>query len=464
MCPNLPRSIVIVGGGLSGALVAANVLSRASAPVRVTVIDPSDRIGEGVAFHTRHPEHYLNVRVRSMSIVAGHPDHLARWLASEGGEPAARWGSDGDPEAFLPRGLYAEYIHARIKSVTAAARGSEIRHARGSAIGVTPGARGATVHLEDGTSVEGSTVVLALGNPLPVHPVDGEEAFYRSESYVRDPWSDRALSGIGPDAPVLILGCGLTMVDTVISLARLGHRGAMVAVSRRGLVARASLPRSTPAWPLEFSRLPGTMRALVRFVREEVSRAAGQGVDWRSVIDSLRPHTQALWQALPDEERRRFLRHARVHWEIYRHRAAPANMTDIDAIRASGRLVVRAGRIHGFRRSGSAVGVAFLSRGASAVETIRVERVINATGPEGDFRKTESPLVQRLMRDGLVRPGPHGFGLDATPEGVLLDAKGAPSPFLATLGPPIRGVLWETLAVPEIREQAARIAARFLAG
>lgn len=464
MCPNSPRSIVIVGGGLSGALVAANVLSRASVPVRVTVIDPSDRIGEGVAFHTRHPEHYLNVRAKAMSVVAGDPDHLTRWLQSDGRDAAARWGSDGDPEAFLPRGLYAEYVRARVESATAATRGSELRHARSSAIGVTPGARGAAVHLEDGGAVEGSTVVLALGNPLPVHPVDGEDAFYRTESYVRDPWSDRALSGIGPDAPVLILGCGLTMVDTVVSLARLGHRGAMVAVSRRGLVANASLPRSTPAWPLEFDRLPKTMRALVRFVREEVARAASEGVDWRSVIDSLRPHTQVLWQALPDEERRRFLRHARVHWEIYRHRAAPANMTDIDAMRAGGRLVVRAGRIRGFRRSGSAVDVAFLSRGASAVETIRVERVINATGPEGDFRKTESPLVQRLMREGWVRPGPQGFGLDATPDGALLDAKGAPSPILTTLGPPLRGVLWETLAVPEIREQAARIAARFLAG
>ena len=445
--------------------MAAHVLSQARAPVQVSVIDPSQRIGEGVAYRTRHPEHFLNVRVKVMSGVAGDPDHLARWLSGPGREAAARWKADADPEAFLPRGLYAEYIHSVLEDAVTAGRatGSTLHHVRDTATGVARVPGGAAVHLKGGGTVEGSRVALALGNPLPPHPVPAQDAFYGTDAYVHDPWSDGALGGMDADASVLIIGCGLTMIDVAVSLARSGHRGPITAVSRRGLVGHSNAPRSTAAWSIEYGSLPRTMRALVRMMREEVERAAARGVDWRSVVDSLRPHSQRLWRDLPPEEQRRFLLHVRAYWEIHRHRTAPGNMVDIDAMRASGRLIVRAGRIQDFRRSGPAVDVSILPRGRSAAETIRVARVINATGPEGDFGKIESPLVQSLMREGWVRPGPHGFGLDATPEGLLLDAKGVPSPFLATLGPPLRGVLWETLAVPEIREQAAAMAARFLA-
>lgn len=445
---------------MSGALVAAHLLSLSRAPVQVSVIDPAERIGEGVAYRTRHPEHFLNVRVKVMSGVAGDPDHLARWLKGAGREAAARWGADPDPEAFLPRGLYAEYIRSVLDAAVAAGRatGSTLHHVRGLATGVTRVPGGAAVRMQDGGTVEAPRIVLALGNFLPPHPVEGEGVFYRSDAYVHDPWAHGALGGTGADAPVLIIGCGLTMIDVTVSLARSGHRGPITAISRRGLVGHPNAPRSTGAWSIEYDALPRTMRALVRMVREESARAAGQGVDWRSVVDSVRPHSQRYWRDLSPEEQRRFLRHVRAYWEIHRHRTAPINMREIDAMRASGRLSVRAGRIQGFRRDGHAVSVAFLPRGASAVETIRVERVINATGPEGDFRKTRSPLVDGLLTEGWVRPGPHGFGFDATPGGVLLDAKGAASPFLYSLGPPLRGVLWETLAVPEIREQAAAIA------
>jgi uncharacterized NAD(P)/FAD-binding protein YdhS len=44
----------------------------------------------------------------------------------------------------------------------------------------------------------------------------------------------------------------------------------------------------------------------------------------------------------------------------------------------------------------------------------------------------------------------------------VLDASGAPSELLFTLGPPLRGQLYETTAVPEIRGQAAALAARLV--
>lgn len=48
--------------------------------------------------------------------------------------------------------------------------------------------------------------------------------------------------------------------------------------------------------------------------------------------------------------------------------------------------------------------------------------------------------------------------LDVNEAGALLDVNGRPSQLLFALGPPRKGCLWETTAVPEIRAQAAELA------
>jgi uncharacterized NAD(P)/FAD-binding protein YdhS len=75
---------------------------------------------------------------------------------------------------------------------------------------------------------------------------------------------------------------------------------------------------------------PLTTLALLRTLRLEIKHCEAAGGDWRSVIDGLRPQVQALWQALPLQEKRRFLRHLRPYWEVHRHRAAPPVMSALD--------------------------------------------------------------------------------------------------------------------------------------
>jgi uncharacterized NAD(P)/FAD-binding protein YdhS len=64
-----------------------------------------------------------------------------------------------------------------------------------------------------------------------------------------------------------------------------------------------------------------------------------------------------------------------------------------------------------------------------------------------------------MVESGIAQAGPMGDGyLVEAVTGALIDANGRTRKRLVTVGPPRRGVLWETTAMPEIRVQAAEVA------
>jgi uncharacterized NAD(P)/FAD-binding protein YdhS len=198
---------------------------------------------------------------------------------------------------------------------------------------------------------------------------------------------------------------------------------------------------------------------LVRAVR----RLADGSPDWRTAVDSLRPHLDTLWLNLSPDARDRFVRHVARVWEVHRHRLAPPVAARLDELRACGALTVRAGRIDRVHpvdgvppgRAGLAVAGRFAD---GEPLPRRFAAVVNCTGP-GRLTLAGDPLVDGLVADGLARPGPLGLGLDTAADGALRDRHGRPSARLWTLGPPRRGSFWETTAVAEIRAQAHALAA-----
>ncbi|HEU0335579.1 MAG TPA: hypothetical protein VFR43_03440, partial [Gaiellaceae bacterium] len=149
----------------------------------------------------------------------------------------------------------------------------------------------------------------------------------------------------------------------------------------------------------------------------------------------------------------------RPFWETHRHRSSPETALAIETMIAAGSLQVIAGRLVGFEEDADGVTASFRRRGSSEVETIRVGKVINCTGPDTDLARVREPLVASLLREGLVRPDPLGLGLDSDEDGWVLDAEGRPSPRLLLVGPLRKGRLWENTAVPELRREAERTAA-----
>lgn len=444
-------SILIVGGGFSGAMVAAHLLRLASSPVRVIMIERDAHVGRGIAYGTREPQHLLNVPANRLSALPEEPAHFLHWLR--------RQDAAVEETAFAPRRTYAAYVASILEEAIARKRpGVEFAVLRGEAVALRLHAREAIMTLADGTAIAGQRVVLALGNFPPALP--NVPGLAETPGVVADPWAPGALDGLNPDASVLTIGTGLTMVDLALSLDARGHRGTLHAVSRHGLLPRGYLP---PQDYENFLTPRPHLGAMLRQVRAEVRRAAALGKHWQAVIDALRPAQQALWQTLPIAERERFLRHLRPYWEVQRHRMAPQVAETIAAMRAEGRLVLHAGRLLAVAPSPQGLCVRLRRRGEAEIEALEVQRVLNCTGP-ADVRHVDQPLLQSLLAQGLVRPDPLALGLETAFHGAVLNREGAVSQRLFTLGPLRKGMLWETTAVPEIRQQAAALARELLAG
>jgi uncharacterized NAD(P)/FAD-binding protein YdhS/glyoxylase-like metal-dependent hydrolase (beta-lactamase superfamily II) len=454
---NTPTTIAIVGSGFSGSLVAAHLLKTATRPLIVKLIERSHDIGKGVAYSTDTTSHLLNVSAGNMSAFPDDPTHLLRWLSYNRNELATFLPSEVDASTFIPRKIYGLYIQSILEEAEATASSNvRLERLNDEVVAVEPEGKGAIVSLRSSLRFLADKVVLALGNspssPVASRHLDG------NDERLRNAWAADALADLEPDAPVLLVGTGLTMVDMVVSLKERKHRGKVYAVSRRGLFPlRHQATKPYPAF-LTPETAPKTIRGLLRRVRLEVEAAATQSYNWRSVTDALRPITQQLWQQLPRVEQQRFLRHVKPYWEVHRHRIAPRIGDVVNEMLNSGQLIVSAGRIRDYQASPDAVAVTVCQRQTKTNAVLNVSRVVNCTGVEADYRRSPQPLIANLRSQSLIRPNGIGLGLDTAPHGAVLDASGNISALLYTLGTPRKGDLWETIAVPELRGQAQAVA------
>jgi uncharacterized NAD(P)/FAD-binding protein YdhS len=194
-----------------------------------------------------------------------------------------------------------------------------------------------------------------------------------------------------------------------------------------------------------------------------VAAAQQRGEDWRPVVDAIRGQTQAIWQNWPLSERSRFLRFLRPYWEVHRHRLAPEIAERFAQLRQTGQLYCYSGRLQSVSLGPDGVEATFRARCSEKRITLTVAKVVNCTGPRSDYTKYQHPLFINLLARGIIDHDPLALGLLATPEGRVLRYRAEPNEWLWTIGPPMKGVLWECTAVPEIRAQARALATRLLA-
>jgi uncharacterized NAD(P)/FAD-binding protein YdhS len=460
----MTSSIAIVGAGFTGTLLAVHLLRHASCPLKVFLIEKREAFCRGLAYSTGNRSHLLNVRVANMSAFPDNPHHFLMWLWKRDDLAAPAHSIPPSGHAFVPRWLYGTYLEDQLDdAMRGAAPNVTCEKIAAEAIDLAPGENDHRLRLSNGADLRVHQVALCLGHFPPQLPCEPLACDIPADAIVRDPWDSDALERIPPDASVLIIGTGLTMVDVVIGLLDQGHRGPISALSRRGLLPTRHAEAGRYADFLKDRALPTQTLAAFRLLRAEVYKAAAAGFNWRSVIDAVRPHTQKLWQNLPIEERRRFLRHVRPYWEVHRHRTAPSVANRISKAMDQNQLTVRRGRLRTITAAGARVGIMYWPPDGPEGISNTADVVINCAGPDCDFSRIQHPLVSTLLDQGLIRPDPLGLGIETTPDGEVVNEDGVPVRGLLALGPIARGMFWELTAVPELRSHCAAIGRRITA-
>lgn len=452
--------IVVVGGGFSGTITAAQLLRKsadAGVDTEVVLVERQGAVGEGLAYGTRDSWHLLNVAAGRMSVWPDRPDDFVEWC-SRRYRPVAK----GE---FLPRMWYGEYVReSLLATANQTADRSRLRVMFDEVRRLLRRADGGwNVYFGRSASTLAAAVVLAIGHRPPADPL-GQLWSGPRNRFIADPWQAFATNAIAPGDEVVVLGTGLTAVDAALSLSR-DRRAPITLISRRGLLP---LPHSSePAPPVNLGPLVAELtsapdglsaKSLCRRLRQTAAELAKTGHDWRSVVDGVRPHTSLLWKALPREERRRFLSKLRPFWEVHRHRMAVDVAKRFQSLRNDRLVKIVTGTIVAAQSNEDCVRLFVRDRGDDRLREVRAQWVVNCTGPSASNSADSNPAIGSLLVHGWARPDLLSLGLETTAGGEVVDSHGEITPNLCVVGTLRKPELWESTAVPELRMQAAAVA------
>ena len=457
--------ILIIGGGLSGTMLAVQLL-RLPGQRKILIIEPRAELGRGEAYSAVELGHTLNGNAARMSVDPDNPDDLTQWLTAHiaaGGWPESAEQDVPVSELFPPRGLFGVYVQQRLAEarIIGARHGSTVEHVCAEVVDLQAAADSVQLTLNDGRRISAAYAVLATGMfPAARTPQKDSSGL---NAAALDPWDVAAMRQLDPRSTVLIIGSGLTMVDAVVSLEQAGHRGPIEVFSRHGLLPHVR--RQPPAWVdfLADDQRIRTPRQLLRELRKHCRDAIAQGIDWQAPLDTVRAHIGRLWSQATDVQRRQFVRHVRPWWESHHHRSPPLSAALVERLHSEGRLRIQAASFKGLEpATGDGVSIRIRRRGEAQTCVVQGAALINSSGIEYDWRRVARPLPQQLLARGLVRPGPLALGIAAAVDGAVLDAQGQAGSRLFAMGPPLRGMWWESTAVTDVALQAKALAARLV--
>jgi len=203
------------------------------------------------------------------------------------------------------------------------------------------------------------------------------------------------------------------------------------------------------------------LEGLIGLVKQHCERLKQMAQNPSIAIDKLRPHTQRLWQNLSVEEKREFLKHHAADWNRRRHRIAQSIHGLVTDAFDEGRLDLMTGTIESLAPNERDIEVKLIDA-EGQLSSISGDLVINCTGPQARFSQAGVPLFDRLLEQGLVRNDELDMGIEVDEDFAAIEADGSTSRLIHAIGPLLKGSLWETTAVPELRGQAMHVARAML--
>ncbi len=453
--------IAIIGGGFCGAFTVVQLLKQATKPVQIFLINKNYPHVKGVAYSTQDEKHLLNVAAAKMSAFPDQPEHFMEWIRKK-----KNWKHITDEElpfAYLPRNEYGHYIQQIFDdAIKQKPSFVELTILNDEAKDIIPFVNRYMVVLHANKTITADKIVLATGNFSPAEVPIKDERFYTSTNYFGNPWVASATENIKPDDTVLILGTGLTMLDTALSIASEGFKGKIEALSRSGLFPLYHKRRKPYLQILDDLKPPYRLRELYEIYFKHIEKALASGNPTEALVDAIRPKTQEIWMGLSMPEKVQFMEHVKHYWNVTRHRAAREVYDSILSLIEKNILNVNAGRVISMAETGNTIEVIFREKKTLKNKIIHVNRVINCTGPDTDITKVNDELIKNLLARGFIAPDELKLGMNALPDGSIIQRDNSLSPFLFTVGTSLKGILWESTAVPELRSQVQLLATQLL--
>jgi uncharacterized NAD(P)/FAD-binding protein YdhS len=445
-------SIAIIGAGFSGLLTAIHLLkTNLTTRLHIYLIDQNPRIGRGLAYGTWDDNFLLNVPVGNMSAIYDDPQHFLRYCQQI--DPSFNEGS------FVSRRIYGDYLEDLLThSIKLSQVKLQIIQETVNAVKKESGNQ-FSIHFKTNPPLLADKVVLAFGHFSSANPMPKKVKGFTSKEF-KTTHDLRWLFQSDNSHPVVIIGSGLTAVDTIFKLSSSGVNRKIILISRRGLLPQPH--RTNPKAPakntfVDLLRIPKTVRAYLRAIRLEIAHRENEGGNWRDVINELRPFTPKIWQLFPNKERLRFIRHVLPYWDTHRHRLAPIAHKRLLNLISNGQVEVLAARITDVTPMDYGWCLHAHLRQQQSNMQINTVGIINCTSPNGNIKQINDPLIHQLYVDELISEDLLHLGIVTQQDYQTIDRKGNANLGVYYVGPMLKASYWEAIAVPELREHTAKL-------
>lgn len=452
---NLPRiSVAIIGGGLSGSLLAINLLKYSVYPTQIFLIESSKkRFGRGVAYSPNSIYQKLNVPAKNMSLFPENPSHFFDWWKAK--EKNYFYLKEKFEEnSFFPRFIFGDYLETTLnQSVNNKPDFVDFFSINDEAIDGTLTSTGWMIKLSSGTELNVQFVVLATGNIPPSDPSYLSQEVLESKRYLNNPWDESLFESINTNESIGILGSGLSMVDVLMTLKRKDFQGKIVSFSRSGKLPKvhAKVDNQHPTnLPILKGKINEDVKLLRNWIRENGS------ISEAVILDVLRPVTSSIWQSWDTLDQLRFLRHLRPFWESFRHRIPEESMAMISDWVNSGKLTFLRTRIQSAKLENETISL-FTDDVSNGKRSYDFNRLINCTGPDTKLKQVKSSLYSNLIEKGYLSVSPNGIGFKTISCGKVISVTNENVENLFSLGPLRKNELWESTALREIRNQITEV-------
>lgn len=316
------------------------------------------------------------------------------------------------------------------------------------------------IRTENGLTFQSENTVICTGIESP-YGLPGIKYSHDDPRIIINPWN-KQVHIPSENNVVMVIGTGLTMVDTVLSLLNAGFKGKIIALSKHGQLPMAHPEHKQNAKPSENFCAPEDLSSLYSIIKQRIKEHPDPQGWEEPILEDIRPYTQQLWFNYTKEEKLRFLRHLQHLWSKLRHRIPFQIFLQLNGAIEEKKLELSGGKLIHLNCTETGIIVTYFDRKSGEKKKVNVSHIYNCTGPVLDVEKSMNPAIQSLYTNGLIRNSDAKLGPDALPDGRLIDQSGNAHQDLFLLGPPMRGSIWEAVAVPEIRTGAKGIASKLI--